>query len=556
MNDLPWPEDASEEDRDALENQYRGVDPELIPYLIAAAEDEDEADDSSGADSGADQDDPEAQRLQALRNLVETSLLAGPDPALIAELAGEVAAAELAEEELDEDLDQHSGQVPEETEAQVRELAEQLFARAPEHDFAPSLERMEALADMLGDPQNAYVSIHVAGTNGKTSTSRIADSILGAFGLRVGRFTSPHLSDVRERITIEGEPISRERFLASWEDIAPYVGLVDEASVSEGGPRLSFFETLTAMAFAAWADYPVDVAVVETGMGGTWDATNVIDSGVAVLTTVSKDHQQWLGETLEEIATEKAGIIKDRNIVISEKQEPAVLEIIENRCRATDSVLWLEGRDWEILSRTAQPNGQTLSIRTPVGVYVDLFLPLYGEFQARNAGAALVAVEALLGGDPMRSDLVEAGFQAARSPGRLEVVRTSPMVVIDSAHNPAGARALSEAVEEVFDFDFCAGVYSAMQDKRVEEVLVEMETVLDELVVTQMPGPRAMNLEELTQIAADVFGEDRVHAHADLAEAIDRAAELVDRANALQEHKGVLVFGSVVLAGAATDLLG
>lgn len=530
-------------------DDFPGIDPELVPYLIAAAED-DEAEDS------AEPEAEESERLTALRNLVETSLLAGPDPDLIAELMGEIRAEDddlFAEEESDGTALNPADAAAER--AQVRALASELFARAPEHDFAPTLDRIEQLMDLLGAPQNAYPSIHVAGTNGKTSTSRMIDALLGAFDLRVGRFTSPHLRDVRERITVEGEPLSPAQFLAAWEDIAPYVAMVDEASTKAGGPRLSFFEVLTAMAFAAWADYPVDAAVVECGMGGTWDATNVIDSGIGVITAISLDHQQWLGDTIEQIAAEKAGIIKDKMTIVCQRQEPEALRIIEQRCRETDSVLRLEGRDWEVVACQSEGNGQILSLRTPTAVYADLYLPLHGEHQARNAGAALVAVEALMGTEPLRSDLVDTGLQAVRSPGRLEVLRGSPTVVVDSAHNPGGAQALRGALEEVFDFGFAVGVYSAMRDKQVELVLAELEPVLDELVITQLGGPRAMPIEELEQIASDVFGPDRVHVRDELAEAIDRAAELVDLAKNPSEDKGIVIFGSVVLAGDATNLL-
>ena len=531
---------------------FPGIDPELIPYLIAAnepAEDE-------GALAETDREgEEESERLQVLRQLVETSLLAGPDPDLVSELAGEVR-AEAEEDDLEESgLRQDQELRDLEVRDALRALTGELFARAPEFRFTPSLDRVRMLVDMLGDPQNAYPSIHVAGTNGKTSTARMIDALLGAFNLRVGRFTSPHLRDVRERITVEGEPLSPSQFLAAWEDIEPYVGMVDQASLREGGPALSFFEVLTVMAFAAWADYPVDAAVIECGMGGIWDATNVVDSGVGVITSISMDHEQWLGDSLEMVAAEKAGIIKDKMVVVAQHQQPEALEIIEERVRATDSVLRIEGRDWEVVNRQVQGSGQLLSIRTPAGIYTDLYLPLHGEHQARNAGAALVAVEAMLGGEPVRSDLVDFGLQAVRSPGRLEMLRTSPAVIVDSAHNPAGAAALRGATEEVFDFEFTVGVYSAMADKKVELVLSEMEPALDELVVTEMENPRAMPLDELVAIANDVFGEDRVHERARLDEAVDRAAELVDSATSPHDAKGIFIFGSVMLAGEATALL-
>lgn len=519
------------------------IDPELVPYLLAAEETEDEV---AEANDSEDSDD-----LEALRALVESSLLGGPDPQLVAELAQ--AEEERAQEEHRYSLDEAA------TEAglrdQVRELADELFARAPEHRFEPTLDRVRQVLDILGDPQDLYPSIQIAGTNGKTSTARMIDSLLQAFGLRTGRFTSPHLQDIRERITLEGEPLTPRQFLDAWEDVAPYIAMVDVASTEAGGPRLSFFEALVVMAYAAFADYPVDVAVVETGMGGAWDATNVINSGVAVVTSISLDHQQWLGETLVEIAGEKAGIIKERTLVVCMRQEGEAIEVIRQRCAQTDSVLMLEGQEWEVLSRQPGVGGQMVSVRTPAGVYEDLFVPLHGEHQARNAGAALVAVEAMLSSGALKADVVDAGFQAASSPGRMEVVRTSPTIIVDSAHNPAGALALRDGLQEAFQLDYLVGVYSAMKDKNVEAVLAQMEPILDELVVTSMPGERAMELEELREIAADVFGVERIKAEEDTTDALDQATALVDATVDPQTTKGVVVFGSVVLAGMTSALL-
>ena len=548
----------------------KGIDPDLIPYLMAAEEEPEE--EFAGAEA------TDADNLAALRRMVESSALSGFDPQLVAEMLGEVSDDELAgladdwddDEEESADLisplaqlgggatQQDAAEQAQERAqvlAEVRLLERELFARAPEHKFAPSLDRIKLLLDMLGNPQSAYPSVHVAGTNGKTSTARMIDALLGAFDLRVGRFTSPHLRDVRERISFEGAPATPEQFLYLWQDIAPYVALTDQQSAEAGGPTLSFFEVLVAMAYAGFADYPVDVAVVETGMGGVWDATNVIDSGVAVLTSIDLDHQQWLGNTIEEIAAEKVGIIKDRSIVVSMEQPSSVTELVEARCRETDSVLWLEGRDWAVLARTPLEAGQMVSLQTPAGVYEEIFIPLQGAHQARNAGAALVATEAMMGGKTLPGDLVDAGFQAARSPGRLEVLRTSPRVIVDSAHNPAGGRALAAALEESFGLEYAVGLYAAMADKDVELVLAEMEPHLEQLVVTTTSSTRAMDLERLTEIAVDVFGEDRVHAEQDLPDALDKAGELVDMSSDPENGKGIVVFGSVVLAGDVSALL-
>ena len=438
----------------------------------------------------------------------------------------------------------------------MQEIYESIVARAPEHDIDPTLDRVKLALDILGDPQRSYPSIHITGTNGKTSTSRMIDSLLTAFGMKTGRFTSPHLLDVRERISLEGNPITREGFVRAWEDVAPYVGMVDERSQEEGGPRLSFFEVFTIMAYAAFADYPVDAAVVEVGMGGRWDATNVIDSGVAVITPIALDHTKWLGSTIEEIAREKAGIIKPGQVVVIMAQEEDVLDILLEQARSVDAIVRVEGRDFEVVDRQMGVGGQMVTIRTPSAVYEDVFVPLFGEYQAHNAAAALVAVEAFMGGRGLDGRLVEQGLMNASSPGRMQVVRHSPTIIVDAAHNPAGAATLREAVESSFSFARIAGVYSAMGDKDVEGVLSEVEPFIDHLVVTQMPGDRAANLERLAQIAGEVFGPDRVDVRESLADAVDRAAEIAEAGAEPADRSGILVFGSVMLAGEMLALAG
>lgn len=537
-----------------MSEESKGIDPELIPYLMAADEDEEETDPETSEADGEETDIP-----QALAALLESSLLSGPDPQIVAEIiqaqaeTDAVSQAEREQQEAEEQAQIAAAQV--EARAQMRELTADLFARAPEHDFDPSLKRVSTLLDILGDPQDTYPIVQVVGTNGKTSTARMIDALLGAFDLRVGRFTSPHLRDVRERITIQAEPLSETAFLAAWEDIRPYVEMVDAQSGEQGEPRLSFFEILVGLVYAAFADYPVDVAVIEAGMGGKWDATSAATPGVVVVTPVDFDHQEWLGQTLEEIAAEKAGAIKPRSIVVCAAQHPQVQEVIRRRCAETDSVLWVEDQHFEVMDRQTGVGGQMVSLKTPAGVYQDVFVPLHGEHQAHNALLALVATEAMMGGKALAPQLVDAGFQAARSPGRLEVLRTSPSIVVDSAHNPAGAAALASALEETFHFDYLVGVYSAMADKNIEMTLAEMEPTVDQLVITTMSSPRAADIEELETIAADVFGEDRVHVEESLIDAVDKASELVDAVLDPSLTKGVTIFGSVYLAGEATALL-
>ena len=542
-------EDTTGEDRQG------GIPADLIPYLEAA----DEAAEPEEGGSEADQEGEEGEREAALRALVEHSLLLGPDPSVLAEIEGEVDeefADDAAQERQRHEAALKRAEDDAALESRVQEIYRSIVARAPEHDIDPTLDRVKLALDILGDPQRSYPSIHVTGTNGKTSTSRMIDSLLGAFGMKTGRFTSPHLIDVRERISLEGHPITREGFVRAWEDIAPYVGMVDERCQEEGGARLSFFEVFTIMAYAAFADYPVDAAVVEVGMGGRWDATNVIDAGVAVITPIALDHTKWLGSTLAQIAREKAGIIKPGQVVVVMKQEDEVLDILLEQARSVDAIVRVEGIDFEVVDRQMGVGGQMVTIRTPSALYEDVFVPLFGRYQAHNAAAALVAVEAFIGGRGLDGRIVEQGLMNATSPGRMQVVRHSPTIIVDAAHNPAGAATLREAVESSFAFVRTAGVYSAMGDKDVEGVLSEVEPFLDHLVVTQMPGERAADLARLSEIAIEVFGPDRVDVRESLADAVDRAAEVAEAGAEPADRSGVLVFGSVVLAGEMLTLAG
>ncbi|MGP2495697.1 bifunctional folylpolyglutamate synthase/dihydrofolate synthase [Schaalia turicensis] len=542
---------------DSEEEAVAGSIPaDLIPYLEAADE-PDELALTDVTDHGHDAEETELQT--ALRNLVESSLLLGPDPSILAELEGDIDEdfaddAEAARAEHEEALAKAADSV--ELDAAVAKIYESIIERAPEHDIEPSLDRIRMLLDILGDPQNTFPTVHITGTNGKTSTARMIDAVLTAFGVRVGRFTSPHLIDVRERMSIEGAPISREAFIAAWNDIAPYVEMVDTKSVANGGVRLSFFEVFTALALVAFADHPVDAGVIEVGMGGTWDATNLVEAGVSVIMPIDLDHTKWLGSTIREIAEEKAGIIKPGQIVVIAEQPEEALEVLLDRAREVDAIIRLEGRDFEVIDRQMGVGGQLVTVRTPSATYTDVFVPLFGEHQAHNAAAALVGVEAFMGGRALDAKIVENGMMTATSPGRLQVVRTSPTILVDAAHNPAGARVLADALDDSFAFVHVVGVYSAMGDKDIESVLAEMEPHLDSIVITEMPGERAANIEQLREIAIDVFGEDRVEVRDSLGEAVDRAATLAEATTDPADKCGVVVFGSVVLAGHMLDLAG
>ncbi|WP_245605817.1 bifunctional folylpolyglutamate synthase/dihydrofolate synthase [Promicromonospora kroppenstedtii] len=440
-------------------------------------------------------------------------------------------------------------------EAVRREIA----ARAPEFDIDPTMARVERVLELLGDPHRAYRTVHITGTNGKSSTAAMVERLVREHGLRTGRFTSPHLTSVTERIAIDGEPLTPERFVEVFEDVAPYIGVADRESQEQGGPRLSFFEVLTVMAFAAFADAPVDVAIVEVGMGGTWDSTNVVDGEVAVITPVAMDHERWLGSTIEEIATEKSGIIKKDAVAIVAEQSDAALEPILARAQSVNAHLIREGVDLEVVDRRIAVGGQLLDLRTPAGVYTEIFLPLHGAHQAHNALLALAATEALIsGGRALGAEIVEAGFADVKVPGRLELVRSSPTVLVDVAHNPAGAEALVDALGESFNLERVVAVVAVMADKDSEGFLSVLEPSIAEIVVTRNSSERSADPEDLAEVAREVFGEERVHVADRLDEALQVAADLAeaDETAGAAAGTGVLVTGSVVTVADARILVG
>jgi dihydrofolate synthase / folylpolyglutamate synthase len=449
----------------------------------------------------------------------------------------------------------------------LREVEREIFARRPEHQIDPTLDRIAMLTSLLGDPQRSFQVVHVTGTNGKTSMARMIDSLLRERGLRTGRFTSPHLISVRERITIDGAPLSAERFIELYDEIVPYVQLTDERQPAP----LSFFEVLTGMMFAAFADAPVDVAVIEVGLGGRWDATNVADGAVAVIGPVAMDHMQYLGDTLEAIANEKAGIIKPGAVAILAQQQLAAAEVLLAQAASVGATVAREGIEFGVLSREMAVGGQHLVLQGLRGTYPDVYLPLFGEHQAANAACALAAVEAFAGvaettvaGDAVSlhsaaldPDLVRAGFAKVSSPGRLEVLRRSPTVIADAAHNPAGMAVTLQALTEAFHFTRVIGVLAVSEDKDVAGLLEELEPVLSDIVVTSNSSPRSMSAEELAEVARDVFGEDRVLVHDRLDDALEAAVGLADEpvGDELPGSATVLVTGSVVTAGDARRLL-
>jgi dihydrofolate synthase/folylpolyglutamate synthase len=362
---------------------------------------------------------------------------------------------------------------------------------------------------------------------------------------------------MRERIAVDGVPLSPERFVELYEEILPYAQLVDDRQPVP----LSFFEVLTGMMFAAFADAPVDVAVIEVGLGGRWDATNVADGTVAVVGPVAMDHMQWLGDTIEEIATEKAGIIKPGAVAVLAQQQLAAAEVLLARAASVGASVAREGLEFGVVAREVAIGGQQLVLKGLRGTYADVYLPLFGAYQASNAACALAAVEAFAGvsdSEALDPDLVRAGFAKVSSPGRLEVLRRSPTVFADAAHNPAGMAATMEALTESFGFTRVIGVFAVSEDKDVTGVLAELEPVLSDIVVTTNSSPRAMPASVLGEIAREVFGDDRVQVLDRLDDAIEAAVSLADESLGDDEAPGsaaVLITGSVVTAGDARRLL-
>jgi dihydrofolate synthase/folylpolyglutamate synthase len=428
----------------------------------------------------------------------------------------------------------------------------ELIRRAPESHVEPTLDRVRAVLDHMGNPERAYPTIHVAGTNGKSSTSAMIDSLLTAYGLRTGRFTSPHLETLRERIRLDGELIDSGRLLAAWEDLAPLLAMVE----GDGGRQLTYFEVITALAFVAFSDTPVSVGVLEVGLGGTWDATNVVDASVGVIMPIGMDHMDWLGDDIVDIAEAKAGIIKPGMMVVTAEQDPLVADVVSERARERGAPLLRAGIDFGLVDRQVAVGGQLLTVRGLGGTYADIFLPLHGEHMAQNAATALVAVEAFLGGGvgALMGAVVEQGFAAVSVPGRLEVVRRSPTVLIDVAHNPHGVQALAAAVEEAFSFRRLVGVVGVLGDKDAEGMLVALEPLLDDVVLTQSTSPRAVEADELGAVASEIFGPERVQIEPVLPNALEAAVTAAESEGDL-EGVGVLVTGSVTVAGEARALL-
>jgi dihydrofolate synthase/folylpolyglutamate synthase len=417
------------------------------------------------------------------------------------------------------------------------------------------MRKIRDLMDVLGSPQRAYPAIHLTGTNGKTSTARMIDALLRAHGLHTGRYTSPHLETIRERISLDGEPVSEERLVATYREVEPLAELID-ARVPE---PLTYFDMTTAMAFAAFADAPVDVAVVEVGLGGEDDATNVIEAGVCVITPIGLDHTEWLGDTIEDIAWAKAGIIHKGATVITAVQTEEAMRPLLERSVEMGATLAREGSEFGVIQRDIAVGGQLLTLQGLGGVYDQVFLPLFGAHQAQNAALALAAVEVFLGagrGKQLDPDLVREGFANVDSPGRLERVRSAPTILLDGAHNPHGMAATVSTLEEEFAFRHLVAVVAVLGDKDVSGLLDLLEPVAARIVVTQNSSPRSMAVSELAQIATDIFGEDRVTVAQTMPDAIEEAVVLAESdTDGELGGIGVLITGSIVTVADARRLL-
>ena len=436
--------------------------------------------------------------------------------------------------------------------ARLDAIEKALLDRWPETRIAPSLERIAALADMLGSPQLSYPTIHIAGTNGKTTTTRLIDSLCSELGLRTGRFTSPHLESFLERISINGNPISAEGMIATYNDIAPYLELVD----SKMEHRLSFFETMTALSFVAFAEFPVDVGIFECGMGGEWDSTNVISSSVSVVTPIDFDHMEYLGDTLAKIAQTKSGIIKNDGFVVLARQPQEAAEVLLKRCAEMGATPIREGIEYSVKERSLAVGGQLLTLQAPYGEYKDVFLPLHGSHQAENAATALAAVEVFVGESSLDAELVRSAFAKSASPGRCEIVMRNPTVIIDAAHNPHGARSLRKTLEEEFEFDAIIGIIAPMGDKDIEGIVKECEPIFDRVIVSKNSSHRAAEISKVVALSSSIFGADRISREESLEGAITSAVEAARFEYATNDRScAVVITGSVVTAGEARTLI-
>lgn len=488
--------------------------------------------------------EPELPADAAAEDAAELAALSGPlglpvsDPSDV----GEDAETDVDEEILNSEFDTDRAAV----------VFAKLMQRTGEVAPEPRLDATARVLELLGDPQHQVPVIQITGTNGKTSTSRMIESLLRAHGLRTGLFTSPHLVHFTERICIDGKPIAHAAVADNWDDIEPFLEIVDAELVAAGKPKITFFEALTILGFACFADAPVDVAVVEVGMGGTWDSTNVANAQIAVLTPVDLDHVGKLGRNIAEIAATKAGIIKPGAIVVSAAQKPEALEQINARAAEVGATVVLQDRDFELTEDIVAVGGQQITVRGRAATYSELYLPFYGDHQAQNAAVAITAVEAFLGDGerPLGEEPLTEGLALATSPGRLQLIGTDPTILVDAAHNPHGARSLRAAIERYFDVDEVALVAGILSDKDAAGIFRELAPIVTTALVTRSSSERSTDVDALAQIALSELPDTLVAPYEELVDALLAAREWADEA----PRRMVVVTGSIVLGGEAIEI--
>ena len=426
-----------------------------------------------------------------------------------------------------------------------------LMLRIPENKIRPRLEPTKRAVELLGDPQRSYRVIHVTGTNGKTSTTRFIERILREHGLRTGRFTSPHLVRLNERMALDGEPVSDEQLISVYSDIEPILEFVDQELSESGENPLTFFEALAVLGFAVFADAPVDVLVLEVGMGGAWDSTNVADGDVAVFTPIGLDHMDRLGNTIEEIAETKSGIIKSGALVVSSAQEPSVLAVLESFSGQIAEGFKLEGREFQVSQFDPTPIGQSISISGLAGEYGPYAAPVFGSHQAQNLAVAVAAVEAFLGGGEVQiaDDILRSAISDVSSPGRLQLIKTEPPILLDGAHNPAGAQILANALRAEFSDKPLVGVVAVLADKDVAGLISNLAGIFESVVITQSSSPRSMPAVELELVATQSLGQE-VSSISDFHLALERAKQ-----RAIEIDGMVVVTGSITLVGDIIKLI-
>ncbi len=429
--------------------------------------------------------------------------------------------------------------------AEVGKIFESLVARIGERSPQPRLHATRKAVEYLGNPQQMYSVVHITGTNGKTSTARMIEALCRAHGLRTGLMTSPHLRFVNERIMIDGKPIGDEQFVENWRDVEPYIQLVDSELVAAGEVPLTYFETLTVLTLAAFADAPVDVAVLEVGMGGEWDSTNVADADVAVFTPIGMDHAEFLGDTVAAIARTKAGIIKPGSLVVTAAQEPDALAEIVRAADKFGNELFADGNDFELVSNLSAVGGQVMQIRGRASTYRDVPVTLHGAHQARNATLAIAAVESLFGNGsrPIPDEILSVALGNVTSPGRLQYLAATPPIIVDAAHNPHGAQSLAAAIVDVLPFENVWVILGVLEDKDARGIIEVLDPVVAGFVCTQSGSDRAVEAGALATIVSSLVAPGKVHAEPTLSAAIETAKTLCGPADA------IMVTGSITLVG-------